>query len=165
VPRSMPQPVSIYACFLPLFPRNTSAGSRGLHARCTITDKPTELPLPLRRGHACGFAALQNATFGPFGFPAYFVGNPARLAGGDLALRHGRFAGRHSAELGRCGGIADIEQDAPLQLQPRIFSRQISSIGKVARSPIRPPVGDPNKTDASQITVSRWFKFSQASRR
>ncbi|HVR56345.1 MAG TPA: hypothetical protein VMT72_05900, partial [Pseudolabrys sp.] len=42
---------------------------RSLHARCTITDKPTELPLPVRRVCADGFAALQNATFGPFGFP------------------------------------------------------------------------------------------------
>jgi hypothetical protein len=44
---------------------------------------------------------------------------------------------RCAADLGRYRGIADIEQDAllPLQLQPRIFSQQISSIGAVARTP------------------------------
>jgi hypothetical protein len=46
-----------------------------LHASCTNTDKPTELPLPVSRGCADGFAALQNTNFGPFGFPACFVGN------------------------------------------------------------------------------------------
>ena len=37
-------------------------------------------------------------------------------------------------------GIADVEQDTPrsLQLQPRFFSHQISSIGAVARSPRLP---------------------------
>jgi hypothetical protein len=34
-------------------------------------------------------------------------------------------------------GIADVRQDTPrsLQLQPRIFSQQIPSVGAVARSP------------------------------
>jgi len=36
-------------------------------------------------------------------------------------------------KLGRCAGMADAPP--PLQLQPRIFSHRISSIGAVARSP------------------------------
>jgi hypothetical protein len=49
-------------------------------------------------------------------------------------------AGHRDCRYTRSGSMADIEYDArPLQLQPRIFSQQIFSIGAVARFPRRSP--------------------------
>src|SRR6266446_4551808 len=72
MPRPTQQPKSVYACVLRLiFAERAQAARSDASSTGTNTEKPAEMPLPVRRGHRKALLQRNNAALGAaFSHPA-----------------------------------------------------------------------------------------------